>query len=88
MTVEMKSRRQLLRQAAWVAGLALLPSTGGVIAASRIRENPFTLGVASGEPTPDGMVLWTRLAPRPLDPDGGMGPLGANPVGGRPSVSQ
>ena len=74
MTVEMKSRRQLLRQAAWVAGLALLPSTGGVIAASRIRENPFTLGVASGEPTPDGMVLWTRLAPRPLDPDGGMGP--------------
>ncbi|MEJ7719302.1 MAG: alkaline phosphatase D family protein [Ilumatobacteraceae bacterium] len=26
----------------------------------------FTLGVASGEPTPDGVVLWTRLAPDPL----------------------
>ncbi len=31
----------------------------------RIRA-PFTLGVASGDPTPDGMVLWTRLAPDPL----------------------
>jgi alkaline phosphatase D len=24
---------------------------------------PFTLGVASGEPAPDGVVLWTRLLP-------------------------
>ncbi|TQS40812.1 alkaline phosphatase D family protein [Cryptosporangium phraense] len=31
----------------------------------------FTLGVASGDPLPDGVVLWTRLAPRPLD-GGGM----------------
>jgi alkaline phosphatase D len=31
----------------------------------------FTLGVASGDPLPDGAVLWTRLAPRPLD-GGGM----------------
>ena len=23
---------------------------------------PFTLGVASGQPSPDGFVLWTRLA--------------------------
>ncbi|MCO1576171.1 alkaline phosphatase D family protein [Crossiella sp. SN42] len=35
--------------------------------------DPFTLGVGSGEPRPDGMVLWTRLAQNPLDPDGGMG---------------
>ena len=42
------------------------------VAATRIVDYPFTLGVASGEPAPDGMVLWTRLAPRPLDPDGGM----------------
>ena len=26
----------------------------------------FTLGVASGEPRPDSVVLWTRLAPEPL----------------------
>jgi alkaline phosphatase D len=28
--------------------------------------NPFSLGVASGSPRPDGFVLWTRLAPEPL----------------------
>lgn len=32
---------------------------------------PFTLGVASGDPWPDGFVLWTRLAPNPLE-GGGM----------------
>ena len=26
---------------------------------------PFALGVASGEPVPDGVVLWTELAPEP-----------------------
>ncbi|WP_018349815.1 alkaline phosphatase D family protein [Longispora albida] len=31
---------------------------------------PFTLGVASGDPAPDGFVLWTRLAPSPLNADG------------------
>ncbi len=30
----------------------------------------FTLGVASGDPLPDGVVLWTRLAPEPVAPDG------------------
>lgn len=34
---------------------------------------PFTLGVSSGEPLPDGVVLWTRLAPEPLN-GGGMPP--------------
>jgi alkaline phosphatase D len=33
---------------------------------------PFSLGVASGEPAPDGFVMWTKIAPRPLDPDAGM----------------
>ena len=32
--------------------------------------SPFTLGVASGQPSPDGFVLWTRLAVIPLAPDG------------------
>lgn len=32
--------------------------------------DPFTLGVASGDPEPDGFVLWTRLAPAPLAEDG------------------
>ena len=30
-------------------------------------SNPFTLGVASGSPKDDSMVLWTRLAPDPLN---------------------
>jgi alkaline phosphatase D len=33
--------------------------------------DPFSLGVASGDPLPDGVVLWTRLAPLPLE-GGGM----------------
>ncbi len=44
-------------------------------AAARLREptaalTPFTLGVSSGSPTPDGFVLWTKLAPTPMAPDG------------------
>lgn len=35
-----------------------------------IASDPFTLGVASGEPLPDSVVLWTRLAPDPLADDG------------------
>ena len=33
-------------------------------------HDPFTLGVASGDPLPDGVVLWTRLALDPLADDG------------------
>ena len=37
-------------------------------------DNPFTLGVASGDPDAQSVVLWTRLAPKPLEPDSGMRP--------------
>jgi alkaline phosphatase D len=40
---------------------------------------PFTLGVASGEPAPDGFVIWTRLAPSPLNADG-LGGMSSAPV--------
>ncbi|RNL85871.1 alkaline phosphatase D family protein [Halostreptopolyspora alba] len=36
----------------------------------RVPSNPFGLGVASGDPTPNSVVLWTRLAPEPLAEDG------------------
>ncbi|MEV5764048.1 alkaline phosphatase D family protein [Micromonospora sp. NPDC052213] len=39
----------------------------------------FTLGVASGDPTSDGVVLWTRLAPDPLALDG-LGGMPDRPV--------
>ncbi|GAA3210625.1 alkaline phosphatase PhoD [Actinocorallia longicatena] len=59
---------------AGLAALGAVPLTSApsVHAAGR---DPFRLGVASGEPAPDGVVLWTRLAERPLAEDGfgGMG---------------
>jgi alkaline phosphatase D len=33
---------------------------------------PFSLGVASGEPAPEGFVIWTKIAPKPLERGGGM----------------
>jgi alkaline phosphatase D len=56
-------------------GMALLPGRHA-FAAPRLGQNPFTLGVASGDPTPDGIVLWTRLAPAPAEPER----LGAAPI--------
>ena len=38
-----------------------------------LGADPFTLGVASGDPLPSAVVLWTRLAPDPLN-GGGMIP--------------
>lgn len=34
--------------------------------------DPFTLGVAAGDPLSDAVILWTRLAPTPLAVGGGM----------------
>lgn len=31
-----------------------------------LASDPFTLGVASGDPLPTSVILWTRLAPDPL----------------------
>jgi alkaline phosphatase D len=36
--------------------------------AAQLNRNPFALGVASGDPLADRVILWTRLAPRPLMP--------------------
>jgi alkaline phosphatase D len=52
---------------------ALAPGLGSrVAAAEALGDYPFTLGIASGDPTSTGVVLWTRLAPRPFADDGGM----------------
>jgi alkaline phosphatase D len=45
----------------------------------KLARDPFTLGVASGYPTSDSVVLWTRLAPSPMEPGGGV-PPGVVPV--------
>ncbi|MSU66191.1 MAG: alkaline phosphatase [Opitutus sp.] len=70
------SRRSfLLGSASFGAAAVLSTRTRGVVArAPTFSAYPFSLGVASGDPLPDGVVLWTRLAPRPLEPGGGMTP--------------
>ena len=78
------TRRQLLRGAGALTGAAMLPGLIGCAAPGpHWSSDPFSLGVASGDPVPDGFVLWTRLAPEPLSPDpatpGGMSG-GAVPV--------
>jgi alkaline phosphatase D len=46
------------------------PFTERTWANPRFSGYPFKLGVACGDPSPDGVVLWTRLAPKPLADDG------------------
>jgi alkaline phosphatase D len=72
-------RRGFLTGTAAAATLAFavgLPATGVASAAEldprKITEDPFTLGIASGDPRPDSVVLWTRLAPRPYEPGSGL----------------
>ncbi len=66
-------RRDFLSDLARFAALAaVVPNDWRVTTRPRLVEDPFRLGVASGDPTPTGAVLWTRLAPRPLEPEGGM----------------
>lgn len=90
----MTTRRQIIRAgAALGAGAAGgLASVGGSVTSAsgapvtdrrahavNLRRSPFTLGVASGDPVPDGFVLWTRLALDPLADDG---------LGGMPDAAQ
>ncbi len=51
-------------------------TTAAVTPASDLTTDPFALGVASGDPLPDSIVLWTRLAPDPLAADGSGGMAG------------
>jgi alkaline phosphatase D len=80
------SRRELLGKAAALTPFLTGPCLWPLPAISqafnpapppRVALEPreiFTLGVASGDPLPNGVVLWTRLAPDPLN-GGGMLPV-------------
>lgn len=77
------ARRELLRLLTRrAAGIALFGLFGGGVAGRAVSaeplrtagRDPFRLGIASGMPRPDGVVLWTRLAPEPQQPDGGLPP--------------
>ncbi len=66
------NRRIFLLGGLGVAGTVALQSRARSTPGAGVQaiRFPFELGVASGDPTPDGFVLWTRLAPAPLSPDG------------------
>ena len=68
------SRRLFLAYGSALSSLPLLSQVTRAEQNPRFAKNPFTLGVASGDPDSRGMVIWTKLAPNPLDPDGGMPP--------------
>jgi alkaline phosphatase D len=68
------SRRTLLKTGgSFAAGITLIGlASDRAFAQASFDSDPFTLGVASGDPTPAGVVLWTRLAPDPLVVGGGL----------------
>jgi alkaline phosphatase D len=68
------TRRTLLKTGGSFAASVSLIGVAGTRAFARppFEGEPFALGIASGDPSPNGVVLWTRLAPEPLVPGGGM----------------
>jgi alkaline phosphatase D len=63
-------RRTVLKAGAALA--ATLSSPASIPAFAQFKADPFSLGIASGEPASDGFVIWTRLAPDPFGFRGGM----------------
>src|SRR5688500_7914241 len=68
----MQRRRFLSDISRYAVLCAALPNDWRHVWRPRFADDPFTLGVASGDPTPTGAVIWTRLAPKPFEPEGGM----------------
>lgn len=65
-------RRRFLINAGAMTSLAIASQWASkTLAQPKFSNYPFSLGVASGDPLPDSVVLWTRLAPDPLN-GGGM----------------
>jgi alkaline phosphatase D len=66
----MLPRRRLLTLGGAALAASLVPVPARAVPAP--TGYPFTLGVASGDPLPEGVVIWTRLAPRPFEPYAGL----------------
>jgi alkaline phosphatase D len=65
-------RRSFLAFTGSLAAAAIWSSraAGRVLQNPKFADHPFSLGVASGDPTASGAILWTRLAPKPLEGGG------------------
>ncbi|WKX69818.1 alkaline phosphatase [Streptomyces sp. XD-27] len=79
MTSHDSSRSRISRRSAVTAvaaAAAVLPLTTGAATARADSSGPaFLHGVASGDPLPDGVLLWTRVTPEPgAEPGSGKGP--------------
>jgi len=70
-------RRTLLKAAGTAAGAAAVLSPLGLAApAAAATNNVFLHGVASGDPVPEGILLWTRVTPTAAaKPGSGAGPV-------------
>ena len=66
------SRRLFLAYAASLSSIPFLSRYASAAPAHSFTSDPFTFGVASGDPDHESVILWTRLAPKPLEPGGGM----------------
>lgn len=75
---EVNRRIFLLGGAAAATGVGAIGATAIRASAAPPFPYPFKLGVASGDPAPGGVVIWTRLAPSPLNADGLGGMSSAN----------
>ena len=66
------TRRTLLKTGgSFAAGITLAGiASGPAFGQASLLDNPFTLGVASGDPSPTGVVLWTRRLGRHTAADG------------------
>ncbi|WP_117214197.1 alkaline phosphatase D family protein [Allorhizocola rhizosphaerae] len=71
------SRRTFVLGGLAAAAVIPIEARAGAPGIQAVIPYPFKLGVASGEPAADSVVLWTRLAPSPLNADG----LGGMPAG-------
>ncbi|WP_327385951.1 alkaline phosphatase D family protein [Streptomyces sp. NBC_01207] len=68
-------RRTVVLAAAATAALAPLTPLGASVAHAAGTAPAFLHGVASGDPLPDGVLLWTRVTPTPeAVPGSGLGP--------------
>ncbi|GGQ95388.1 alkaline phosphatase D family protein [Kitasatospora griseola] len=69
------ARRQVIQAAALTAGALALPLAATVGSAAATGGAQFLHGVASGDPLPDGILLWTRVTPGATAvPGSGLGP--------------
>jgi len=62
----MGTRREFLQRLSALSVAVAIPAPVRWTGRRAWAIDPFTLGVASGDPSDDGVVLWTRLAPDPL----------------------